>query len=568
MCYVCFVTGIDGTGLSLLNPPRPPPTLFTAPRVCAAPAPFTREESSSTSGSDFDSGPPLFGSLPGDHNRQRVASSPPPAALAAQEAPTTTEAGASDSDGSPGTSAGARPLHLPPAAELVVEGGRIGGSGARGLEAILVVRLPPPPATPLSDALATKRLADIDGVGYSAGARGEKEKAADEPSRSRGFSSGGDGGGGGGGMRPRRSSHPPAAQLIDDDDDWVNAIAVAGGGAGGGDMARRRRWLSTAVSRRGDGRFASFNGDESGGGSGGRSVSPSTGGNGPSRAPSLAVEDACSASAAAGVGANGVARGGGAGSNGRMGMSAADQGLGHESDPTAPAPAFSSLVPLLNGGGGERGFSKGDVDEKELAVLSSDEDSAETNGIYEMASDTSTDLNADRRLTGGRTGRHAVDWREPSAHSDGGEDAAEWDGGRSDGDRQLEERRRVAMAVSLFPWRCVACNWPWCRFHSRRPAGHNSSRLRLLSLRLTGVVVLSLMEGLTCLLGFRVVGVNSFQGVAGGACLLLILLAGSRGWRCYLNSCLLCFFCLNRCCSPSSCSLLRFRVTGVFEKRQ
>eukprot|EP00903_Cladosiphon_okamuranus_P006663 g6505.t1 len=419
--------GYGGSGVASAGSPA------AASPAEIAPAPSSLEVSSSTSGSDFDGGPPSLGSLSGGHNRQRAASPPPPPAYTAQEAPTTTEAGASDSDDSPGTSAGGRPLHLPPAAKLVVDEGRIGGSGAGGLEAIPVVRLPPPPATPLSDALATKRLADIDGVGHSAGVRGEKEEAADEPSRSEGFSSGG-----GGGIRPRRSSHPPAAQLMDDDDDWVNATT----GVGGGDKARRRHWLSTAASRRGDGRFASFNGDESEGGRGGRSVSPSAGGNGSSRPPSLALEDASSAAAASGVGANGFARGGGAGSNGRMGMSAAGRGLGHESD---PAPAFSSLVPVANGCGLGRGFSKGDVDDKELAVLSSDEDSAETNGTYEMASDSPVDLNADRRLTGGRGGRHAVDWREPSAYSDDDEDAAEWAGWRSKGDRQLEEQRRVAM---------------------------------------------------------------------------------------------------------------------------
>ena len=435
--------------------------------AAAAGVPLAREESSSTSGSgsDFDSGPPAFGSLPGDHNRQRVASPPPPAA----QAPTaTTEAvAASDSDGSPSATGGARPLLLP-AEEVVVDEGRIGGSGAGGLEAVPVVRLPPPPATPLSDALATKRLADIDGVGRSAGVRGEKAAAAQQPPpKSRGFSAaGGGGGGGGGGVRPRRSSHPPAEALIDgdDDDDWVKPTGVVSGAAGRGDKARRRHWLSTAASRRGDGRFASFNGDARGSGSGrssgGRSVSPSTGGNGPSpssssRPPSLALEGAAAAAAASAAAASAS---GAVSANGRMGMSAAGRGLGHESD-AAGAPAFSSLVPVANGSGAGGKFPK-KVGDKELAVLSSDEDSAETNGTFDLASDSSVDLNADRRLTGGRGGRHAVDWREPSAVSDDEEDAAEWGGGRADGDRELEERRRVAMAVSPFVWRSVpAAGW-------------------------------------------------------------------------------------------------------------
>lgn len=66
-----------------------------------------------------------------------------------------------------------RPSSLPAEGEEVVEEGKIGGDGAGQLETRKpAVRLPPPAASPLSGALATKGLATIDGVRGGGGGGG------------------------------------------------------------------------------------------------------------------------------------------------------------------------------------------------------------------------------------------------------------------------------------------------------------------------------------------------------------------------------------------------------------
>ena len=452
-----------------------------------------------SNGGEFDSGPPLFGSLPGDHNRdgggsgrERAASPPLPTTAAQAPAP----AGGSSAGGAVGEE------------EVVVveEGGRIGGLEAGSLDRIPVVRLPPPPATPLSDALAKKRLADLDGLGRSP--RGEKKEEKEEVvvdggqgrSKDRASGGGGDGRNRGHG---RRSSHPPMDELVggdDDDDNWANVNSAGMITRGREDKARKKHWLSTAASRRGDGRFASFGDGSGGGGGGARPVPPSTAGNGTGRnnphPAAAAAEDhsadaggsgrAGAGGAAAAAGSNsamsvaragrvlGHAGHGAAGGNGTGGRSDGGGGSGHAAASSVGSDAYSSLAaaatadrqPGGGGGGGGGGgaaaargrrpgggsFSKV-VDESDLAVLSSDDGSADTNSTVntnEGGSDRYFDLNDDRRLTGGRS----VSWEDPSSHVDRSsfEDDTgdgQWGGGRSDGDRELEERRRGMMAVSV-----------------------------------------------------------------------------------------------------------------------
>lgn len=491
----------------------------TAP--APAPATLSREASLNSSGSDNDSGPAAFGSLSGNYNRmnpdasasaststtgdgggssggrKRVPSSPP--LPTASRAPSTTAVGPPSLDSGPGDGSGAVVSHstctagAPRALPLLdVEGvlveERIRGADRRSPERgarVPVARVvPPPPATPLSEAIATKRLADIDGVGRSAGVWGNN-------------------------------------------DDWTKSTAGDGGGGGGGgdDEARRRHWLSTAASRRGDGRFTSSNAKESGE----ESEASSNEGQSSSRTPSPKAADG-----------GGYSAGGGGVSISGMGMAVAGRGLGHagqaaagggaatgrgaaagsrlaqvgggrtmlaspitrpsDSSSAAAAAAAAALavgtavgtatgfsntaVPVLpsynsgDGDGGDRSNHRSEGNEpgrvicskegaaraddmssfarNHVGTLSSDEGSTATGGTTE-SSDRSLDRSFDvdhGLLSGGDL--CGVGWRDTPSYgealymgtSDETQSGRRW-GGRDkyDADRELEERRRVVQEV-------------------------------------------------------------------------------------------------------------------------
>ncbi|CAN0309683.1 unnamed protein product, partial [Ectocarpus sp. 8 AP-2014] len=446
-------------------------------------APFNSDGSLSSSASDYDSGPPSFGSLPGDHNRAtRGASggggtrdgtgpSLPTGLGRALVAPT------NDFDG---TAAAATAAGLACSTEImageegsVVDEGRLGGgSEAGGLERIPVVRLPPPPPTPLSDALATRKLADIDGVGGAAGALPGDGAAVEGPAlnkrTSSGRSRGGGGGGGGGSGRSGRgggrqySSPPPGGELVDRDGDWVNYSI--GGGGDRVDKRRRQRWLNTAASRRGDGGFTTA---PANGGGAGKAAAAAAAAAGP---PSSRDTEASGGDRGARIGVATAVAGRGLGA---AGQAAAAGGGG----PAVPLPEVggdgdgdgdgvgggrgvsgaATMSPGDVGGGaraaGERGGGQElgvfpaakALDESDLAVLSSDEDSvyAASSDTYEVTSDTSLDLNVDRRLTGGLgADEDSDDYYSASDEEDEEDEEEEWGGGRSGGDLQ---RRRVMM---------------------------------------------------------------------------------------------------------------------------
>ncbi|CAB1098558.1 unnamed protein product [Ectocarpus sp. CCAP 1310/34] len=413
----------------------------------SASAPFNSDGSLSSSASDYDSGPPFFGSLPGDHNRAAVGasggggtrdgtgSSPPTGLGRALLAPT------KDFDGAAAAAAATAAAGLACSPEIiagedgsVVEEGRLGGgSEASGLEKVPLVRLPPPPPTPLSDALATRKLADIDGVGGTAGAL-----------------SGGSGRSGRGGRQ--HSSPPPGRQLVARDGDWVNSSI--GGGGDRVDKRRRQRWLNTAASRRGDGGFTTA---PTNGGGAGKAVAA-----GP---PSSGDTEASGGDRGARVGMATAVAGRGLGVTGQA---AAAAGGG----PVVPLPEFggdgvgggrgvsgaATTSPGDVGGGaraaGERGGGKQlrvfhaakALDESDLAVLSSDEDSvfAASSDTYEVTSDTSLDLIVDRRLSGGPGADEDSDGCYSASDEENEEDETEeWGGGRCGGDL---ERRRIMMA--------------------------------------------------------------------------------------------------------------------------
>lgn len=353
----------------------------------------------------------------------------------------------------------------------VVDEGRLGGgSEAGGLERIPVVRLPRPPPTPLSDALATRKLADIDGVGGTAGALPGDGAAVEGPPLNKRTSSGRSRGGGGGGSgRSGRggrqySSPPPGGELVDRDGEWVNSSI--GGGGDRVDKRRRQRWLNTAASRRGDGGFTTA--PANGGGAGkavtaaagppsSRDTEASRGGRGARIGVATAVAGrglgvAVQAAAAGGCGPavslpefGGDGVGGGRGVSGAATMSPGDVGDG-------------ARAAGERGGGQQLGVfpAAKALDESDLAVLSSDEDSVygASSDTYEVTSDTSLDLNVDRRLTGGLgADEDSDDYYSASDEED--EEDEEWGGGRSDGDLQ---RRRMMMAVSGGPC-LVGVDW-------------------------------------------------------------------------------------------------------------
>ncbi|CAN0308343.1 unnamed protein product, partial [Ectocarpus sp. 12 AP-2014] len=429
-------------------------------------APFNSDGSLSSSASDYDSGPPSFGSLPGDHNRAaggasggggtRDGTGSPPTGLGrALVTPT------NNFDGSgAATAAGlaCSPEIMAGEEGSVVDEGRLGGgSEAGGLERIPVVRLPPPPPTPLSDALATRKLADIDGVGGTARALPGEGAAVEGPSLNKRTSSGRSRGGGGGGSGRsgrggrQHSSRPPGRELLNRDGEWVNFST--GGGGDRVDKRRRQRWLNTAASRRGDGGFTTAPANE---GDAGKATAT-----GPP--PSMDTETSGGVRGARIGVATAVAR---------RGLGVAGQAAAAGGGPAVPLPEFggdgvgggrgvsgaATMSPGDVGGGaraaGERGVGQQlgvfpaakALDESDLAVLSSDEDSvyAASSDTYEVTSDTSLDLNVDRRLSGGLGADEDSDgYSSVSDEEDEEDEKEEWGGRRSGGDL---ERRRMMMA--------------------------------------------------------------------------------------------------------------------------
>lgn len=251
----------------------------------------------------------------------------------------------------------------------------------------------------------------------------------------------------------RRSSHPPAEQVVGqrqptvgrgqkdaEDDDWVNATGdddgggAVGGGGGGGSKARRQHWLNTAASRRGDRRFSSFDSREKSDAGGRRPVPPPNHGSRASRSASRM--DVLNSAARSGSGRNGSvgeARGGLVAS----GASAYPA----SSPPGGAAPRTSGDVGGVSAGDRESGSLRKVMDERDLGILSSDEESVDASvatDTGEAGSDLSIDLNVEHRLTGGYG---------PSlgASDDEGADGEEWEGARGDRDQQAVERRRTIM---------------------------------------------------------------------------------------------------------------------------
>ncbi|CAM9258837.1 unnamed protein product, partial [Scytosiphon promiscuus] len=356
-------------------PPQPP--VYDASSSSSAmgkAAILSRESPLNSSGSDNDGGPAAFRALSGDYNRipphtgdagERVTAGGGKKRAASPTPPPGDLGRTAEAAGTPADAAVTTPSR---AEEGVVEVGWIGGSAAGGLERVPVVRLPPPAAVPLSDALATRRLADIDGVGSSAspkaeggtlGPPGAERKAARPSARA----------------RVRRPSHRPAEEAAGrgkgdedagkggiDEDDWVNATGDGGSAAGvggdGGSKARRQHWLNTAASRRGDGRFSSFDGREKADGV--RLLRPPNRGSRAARSSSPTDISAAPATSIVGTPSGGSGGGGAAGGQGS-------------------------------------GNVRKVVDESDLAILSSDEESVDasvTTDTYEGGSDSSVDLNS------------------------------------------------------------------------------------------------------------------------------------------------------------------------------